>query len=116
MEKLLDDALDALFDIQFFECDPLTPGDQDTPLHLAVRYASERDPELGSEMIQMMCDAGCDPRIRNKHGQKPADIVYGSKASTIKSELGKAEYILTEGVQDEGEREGEEAGSGSESD
>lgn len=108
--------MDALLDIQFFECDPLTRVDQETPLHLAVRYASEKDPDLGFEMIKMMCDAGCDPRIRNKRGQKPAEIVYGSKAAEIKAELGKAEYILSEGVQDEGEMDEDEVGSGSESD
>jgi hypothetical protein len=90
--------MDALFDIQYFECDPLTRVDQETPLHLAVRFANEKDANLGLEMIEMMCEAGCDPRVRNKHGQKPADLVYGDRKD-IKLALQKAEYILTEGVQ-----------------
>lgn len=93
--------MDALFDIQFFECDPLTRLDKDTPLHIAVRYANDKDAELGLEMIKMMCEAGCDPRVRNKHGQKPAELVFNN--SEIKSELQKAEYILAEGLRDNGD-------------
>ncbi|GLI72228.1 hypothetical protein PoHVEF18_000398 [Penicillium ochrochloron] len=95
------DVMDALFDIQYFECDPLTRVDKDTPLHTAVRFANEKDAELGAEMIAMMCEAGCDPRVRNKHGQKPADLVYDKPA--IKQTLASAEYILAEGIRnDEG--------------
>lgn len=110
-----DDVMDALFDIQYFECDPLTRIDQDTPLHVAVRFANEKDPNLGLEMIEMMCEAGCDPRVRNKHGQKPADLVYGDHKD-IKSALQKAEYILSENIQvNEEDAEGD-AGSASDSD
>ncbi|KAI7977941.1 hypothetical protein EIK77_009481 [Talaromyces pinophilus] len=109
------DVMDALFDIQYFECDPLTRLDQDTPLHLAVRYANEKDHYLGLEMIEMMCEAGCDPRVRNKHGQKPVDLVYGDHKD-IKAALQKAEYILSENIQvNEEEAEGD-AGSASDSD
>ncbi|KAJ5947109.1 hypothetical protein N7466_000124 [Penicillium verhagenii] len=93
------DVMDALFDIQYFECDPLTRNDKDTPLHVAVRFANEKDAELGEAMINMMCEAGCDPRVRNKHGQKPADLVFNKPE--IKQTLQKAEYILAEGIQDE---------------
>lgn len=105
--------MDALFDIQYFECDPLTRVDKDTPLHTAVRYANEKDAELGAEMIAMMCEAGCDPRVRNKHGQKPADLVYNNAA--IKQTLASAEYILAEGIQNN-DGNGSEAGSASDSD
>ncbi|PLN81349.1 hypothetical protein BDW42DRAFT_169291 [Aspergillus taichungensis] len=92
------DTMDALFDIQYFECDPVTRLDEDTPLHVAVRYANDKDPELGLEMIKMMCEAGCDPRVRNKHGQKPTDLVFNNQE--IKSTLQQAEYILAEGLRD----------------
>ncbi|KAJ5909012.1 hypothetical protein N7495_001694 [Penicillium taxi] len=91
------DTMDSLFDIQFFECDPLTRLDKDTPLHVAVRYANDKDAELGHEMVKMMCEAGCDPRVRNKHNQKPADLVFNNAA--IKQTLQQNEYILTEGMQ-----------------
>lgn len=63
----------------------------------------------------MMCEAGCDPRVRNKHGQKPVDLVYGDHKD-IKAALQKAEYILSENIQvNEEEAEGD-AGSASDSD
>ncbi|EAW08118.1 ankyrin repeat-containing protein ANK1 [Aspergillus clavatus NRRL 1] len=95
------DTMDALFDIQYFECDPFTRLDRDTPLHTAVRFANEKDPECGLEMIKMMCEAGCDPRVRNKHNQKPIELVYNNPE--IKSTLQQAEYILAEGLRDGGD-------------
>lgn len=89
--------MDALFDIQYFECDPLTRLDKDTPLHVAVRYANEKDAELGEHMINMMCEAGCDPRVRNKHGQKPVELVFNN--NEIKKTLQQTEYIMAEGIQ-----------------
>ncbi|KAI9036860.1 ankyrin repeat-containing protein ANK1 [Aspergillus affinis] len=106
------DTMDSLFDIQYFECDPLTRLDKDTPLHVAVRFANEKDSELGLEMINMMCEAGCDPRVRNKHGQKPADLVYNNQE--IKSALQRAEYVLAEGLR-EGTDNGSAHGSASDS-
>jgi ankyrin repeat protein len=108
----IDDAMDTLFDIQYFECDPLTRLDKDTPLHTAVRYANEKDSELGLEMIKMMCEAGCDPRVRNKHGQKPAELVYNN--DEIKKTLQQTEYILAEGLTHEGD-DGSANGSASDS-
>ncbi|KAI9367162.1 hypothetical protein BJX61DRAFT_529812 [Aspergillus egyptiacus] len=107
------DTMDTLFDIQYFECDPLSRLDGDTPLHVAVRYANEKDAELGTEMIKMMCDAGCDPRVRNKHGQKPADLVYNNQV--IKATLQQAEYVLAEGLRDNDMADGDSAGSASDS-
>ncbi|KAJ5085355.1 hypothetical protein N7532_010126 [Penicillium argentinense] len=94
------DVMDSLFDIQFFECDPLTRVDKDTPLHVAVRYANDKDKELGTEMVKMMCEAGCDPRVRNKHNQKPVELVYDN--TEIKQALQQAEYVMAEGLQNEG--------------
>ncbi|KAJ5551271.1 hypothetical protein N7535_000783 [Penicillium sp. DV-2018c] len=97
------DTMDALFDIQYFECDPLTRLDKDTPLHVAVRFANEKDAELGEAMIKMMCEAGCDPRVRNKHGQKPAELVFNKPSIT--KELQQAEYIMAEGMREQPEEE-----------
>lgn len=108
----IDDVMDALFDIQYFECDPLTRVDKEAPLHTAVRFANEKDSKLGLEMIEMMCEAGCDPRVKNKHGQKAIDLVYDN--DEIKLALQKAEYILNEGVR-EADEDGDE-GSASDSD
>ncbi|KAL3477912.1 hypothetical protein BJX99DRAFT_120634 [Aspergillus californicus] len=108
------DTMDQLFDIQFFECDPLTRLDSNTPLHLAVTFANEKDAELGEDMIKMMCEAGCDPRVRNKHNQKPADLVFNNAA--IKSTLQQAEYVLAEGLRNDDNADGDDAESASDSD
>ncbi|KAJ5514766.1 hypothetical protein N7463_004318 [Penicillium fimorum] len=108
------DTMDALFDIQFFECDPLTRLDKDTPLHIAVRYANEKDAELGEAMIKMMCEAGCDPRVRNKHGQKPAELVFNN--NEIKKTLQQTEYIMAEGIQNTGDGADSDGGDASDSD
>lgn len=74
--------MDALFDIEDFECDPLTRDDKETPLHTAVRFAnkhidSKNEPqELSVAMISLMCDTGCDPRVKNTRGEKPVDLVF----------------------------------------
>ncbi|KAL1955331.1 hypothetical protein VTO42DRAFT_8671 [Malbranchea cinnamomea] len=94
------ETMDQLFDIQGFECDPLTRLDKDTPLHTAVRYVNEKDANLGLEMIKMMCEAGCDPRVKNKHGLKPADLVL-PQYQDVKSTLQRTEYMLQEGIQEE---------------
>ncbi|OQE82100.1 hypothetical protein PENNAL_c0038G01425 [Penicillium nalgiovense] len=108
------DTMDALFDIQFFECDPLTRLDKDTPLHIAVRYANDKDAELGEAMIKMMCEAGCDPRVRNKHGQKPAELVFNN--NEIKRTLQQTEYIMAEGIQNTGNGVDSDGGEASDSD
>ncbi|KAJ6187035.1 hypothetical protein N7519_001943 [Penicillium mononematosum] len=108
------DTMDALFDIQFFECDPLTRLDKDTPLHIAVRYANDKDAELGEAMIKMMCEAGCDPRVRNKHGQKPAELVFNN--NEIKKTLQQTEYIMAEGIQNTGDGVDSDGGEASDSD
>ncbi|KAJ5040017.1 hypothetical protein NUH16_009817 [Penicillium rubens] len=108
------DTMDALFDIQFFECDPLTRLDNDTPLHIAVRYANDKDAELGEAMIKMMCEVGCDPRVRNKHGQKPAELVFNN--NEIKKTLQQTEYIMAEGIQNTGDGVDSDGGEASDSD
>jgi hypothetical protein len=107
-----DDVMDSLFDIQYFECDPKTRMDDDTPLHIAVRYANDKDRELGTEMVKMMCEAGCDPRVRNKHNQKPVELVFNN--DEIKQALQQAEYIMAEGMQPQGDDSDHGSASGSE--
>lgn len=99
-----DDAMDYLFDIKALECDPLTRIDRDTPLHVAVRHANEKDSELGHAMVSMMCEAGCDPRVRNKHGLKPADLAL-PHLKDVKTVLQQTEYMLREGLARDGEEE-----------
>lgn len=69
-----------LLDQDGFECDPINRSDGDTPLHSAVRYIntlplSPDNTEFASGFIEMMIDAGSDPRVRNKAMLTPAQLV-----------------------------------------
>jgi len=68
------DVMDELLNIEFLECDPLTRRDKETPIHCAVKYANEREVELGEAMAKMLIEAGGDPRVKDGHGRKPAEI------------------------------------------
>jgi hypothetical protein len=55
-----------LLDQEGFECDPINKREGDTPLHSAVRWAnevSEDQMEFASSLIEMMLEAGSDPRF-----------------------------------------------------
>ncbi len=54
-----------LLDQEGFECDPINRREGDTPLHSAVRWANEvreDQREFASSLIEMMLEAGSDPR------------------------------------------------------
>ena len=109
-----DDVMDELLDIEKLECDPVTRRDKETPLHCAVRYGNEREANLGEAMVRMLVDAGGDPRVKDGHGRKPADMCTSSTMA-IQEMLIKEEYILNEGLKNTAMDE-EEAGSGPPSD
>ncbi|KAL7319689.1 hypothetical protein PS15m_002796 [Mucor circinelloides] len=46
-----------------------------TPLHLAVQY--EEDPEVALNMVDILIDAGADPRIQNNAKSTVEDYVVG---------------------------------------
>ena len=95
--------MNELLDIEYLEVDPLTRREKETPIHCAVKYANERgasDQEyvkLGEAMAKMLVDAGADPRIRDGHGRKPADICIPTTESIL-AMLRQEEYILNEGL------------------
>lgn len=101
--------MDELLNIEYLECDPLTRRDKETPIHCAVRYANEREVELGEAMAKMLIDAGGDPRVRDRHGRKPAEICT-PRTENLRTILGQQEYILNEGL--EKEMDDEEDGEG----
>lgn len=108
------DVLDELLDIEQLEVDPLTRRDKETPLHSAVRYANEREVELGEAMVKMLIEAGADPRIRDSHGNKPAETCT-PRAEGAKGILGQEEYILNEGLRNDDVHNDEATGSASDS-
>jgi DNA-directed RNA polymerase subunit F len=93
--------------------------EKDTPLHKAIRYVNgldKEDWEHGYEIVDILVDAGCDPRIRNQAKLKPVDLA-DPRNEELRSMLRKAEYSMQAGddviVEDDDEGG---AGSGSESD
>ncbi|KJZ75892.1 hypothetical protein HIM_04716 [Hirsutella minnesotensis 3608] len=72
------DVIDVLLDQPDFECDPVNRLEGDTPLHSAVRWingepASQR--AFGRALVEMMLEAGSNPRVRNKGGLTPIQLV-----------------------------------------
>lgn len=101
--------MDELLNIEYLECDPLTRRDKETPIHTAVRYAVERDSQLGTAMVKMLVDAGGDPRTKDKHGRTPADLC-DPKTDELRSWLISQEYILREGLKQEAQEVDENGG------
>lgn len=64
-EPSLDEVLDLLLDQEGLEVDPIDRLEADTPLHKAVRFVnglSKPDWEVGSSLVELLLDAGADPR------------------------------------------------------
>lgn len=60
-----DEVLDLLLDQEGLEVDPIDRLEADTPLHKAVRFVnglSRTDWEAGSSIVELLLDAGADPR------------------------------------------------------
>ncbi|KAG0125818.1 ankyrin repeat-containing domain protein [Tuber indicum] len=89
------EVLDLLLDQEGLEVDPLDRMEKETPLHKAVLCAKSRE-EGGLEVVEMLIDAGADPRIRNKAKQRPIDIV-DPRDTELRVVLQKAEYLMTAG-------------------
>jgi len=127
-----------LLDQDGLECDPLDRLTGGTPLHSAVEganahgvvpvraarastavtgeveVAGESNP--GNAVVEILVDAGCDPRIRNKGKMKAVDLV-DPRNEALRGFLRRAEVMMVE-MEAGGDvvQDGEEGGSGPESD
>lgn len=117
-------VLDLLLDQEGVETDPKTRIDGNTPLHLAVKYL-QLDPEYGKFLVEELLEVGADPKVKNKYGEKPVDLVRGDDAvhQELRDVLEEALYAdmvghdqvldgvqnVDLGVSDEEEEEYEEA-------
>ncbi|KAL8783312.1 MAG: hypothetical protein Q9195_009433 [Heterodermia aff. obscurata] len=93
------DILDQLLDQEGLEVDPIDRLEGDTPLHKAVRFIntlSKQDWEAGSSIVDLLLDAGADPRLRNKAKLKPMELV-DPRNTDLRSSLQKAEFTMTAG-------------------
>jgi len=111
------EILDVLLDQEGLEIDELDRMEKDTPLHKAVRFTNsldEKEWDEGKQVVDILLDAGCDARIRNKANLKPLDLV-DPRNKELRSTLQKAEYSMQMGDDVVQEDDGPE-GSGSETD
>lgn len=88
--------LDLLLDQEGLEVDPLDRLERDTPLHKAVRWVGSLSDKgekegRGRAVVEILVDAGCDPRIRNKAKLRPLDLV-DPRDKELRAFLQKAEY------------------------
>lgn len=112
------EVLDMLLDQEGLEIDEPDRLDRDTPLHRAVRYVNglDRDEwEHGLQVVEILLDAGCDPRIRNKAKLKPAELA-DPRNGELRMCLQKAEYGLQVGDDVVAEDEDDEEDAGPPSD
>jgi len=88
------EVIDALLDMPGFECDPVNRIEGDTPLHSAVRWINsepEAQREFGNALVEMMLEAGSSPRVRNKGGLTPVQLV-DPRNEGLREVLRRAEY------------------------
>ncbi|OAQ67063.1 ankyrin repeat-containing domain-containing protein [Pochonia chlamydosporia 170] len=72
------EIIDLLLDQPSFECDPLNRQEGDTPLHTAIRWLNAEPPAqraFGKALIEMMLEAGSNPRVKNKGGLTALQLV-----------------------------------------
>lgn len=72
------DIIDMLLDQEGFECDPVNRVEGDTPLHSAIRWINSEpveQREFGNALVEMMLEAGSNPRTKNKGGLTPLQLV-----------------------------------------
>jgi hypothetical protein len=116
-----------LLDQEGFECDPINRMEGDTPLHSAVRYINslESTPETAEfafALISMMCEAGNDPRIKNKAKLTPYQLTDPRNTKLRQQLMDAVDIMQNQGdyiIADEGgeeEFDDDYAGSASDSD
>jgi hypothetical protein len=116
-----------LLDQEGFECDPINRMEGDTPLHSAVRFINSLEPsdenaEFASALIAMMCEAGNDPRVKNKAHLTPYQLTDPQNTKLRQQLLdavdimqNRGDYIIAAGTEEE-EFDDDYEGSASDSD
>ncbi|KAI8645814.1 ankyrin repeat-containing domain protein [Parasitella parasitica] len=68
-------CMELLLEIPDINVNQKNKKEGNTPLHLAVQY--EDDPEVALNMVDMLINAGADPRIKNNANSTIEDYVVG---------------------------------------
>jgi len=94
------EVLDVLLDQEGLEIDEVDRMERDTPLHKAVRYVNSLSQDawapVGHPIVDILLDAGCDPRIRNKAKLKPVELV-DPRNKELRNILQKGEFAMMAG-------------------
>ncbi|KAF4978107.1 hypothetical protein FZEAL_5465 [Fusarium zealandicum] len=88
------EIIDLLLDQPDFECDPLTRLDGDTPLHTVIRWINSEplaQRPFGLALVEMMLEAGSNPRVKNKARLTPYHLVDPSNKE-LRDLIQKHEY------------------------
>ncbi|KAH7082213.1 hypothetical protein FB567DRAFT_447678, partial [Paraphoma chrysanthemicola] len=112
------EVLDILLDQEGIEIEEIDRLEQDTPLHKAVRYVNSLDKAdwaHGHPVVEILLDAGCDPRIRNKAKLKPIELA-DPRNTELRSILQKGEFSMQAGGDVVEEDDDGPTGSASDSD
>lgn len=81
----------------------------------APPLASDAYDDGNNILVEILLDAGCDPRIKDKSGRKPVDVVERGN-EVLKGVLRRAEILIVEGEGIVDEDGGSEGGDGPASD
>ncbi|KAK3949923.1 hypothetical protein QBC32DRAFT_348023 [Pseudoneurospora amorphoporcata] len=90
------EIIDMLLDQPGFECDPVNRIEGDTPLHSAIRWINsepEAQREFGNALVDMMLEAGSNPRVKNKGGLTALQLV-DPRNKGLRELIQKHEYAL----------------------
>ncbi|KAK3191140.1 hypothetical protein K4F52_002726 [Lecanicillium sp. MT-2017a] len=90
------EIIDLLLDQPDFECDPVNRLEGDTPLHSAIRWLNaepEAQRDFGRALVEMMLEAGSNPRLRNKGGLTAYQLVDPRNAA-LRDLIQKHEYAV----------------------
>ncbi|ROT34717.1 hypothetical protein SODALDRAFT_329585 [Sodiomyces alkalinus F11] len=88
------EIMDLLLDQPNFECDPINRLEGDTPLHSAIRWINSEpraQRPFGNALVDMMLEAGCNPRVKNKGGLTALQLVDPSNKE-LRELIQKHEY------------------------
>jgi len=105
------EILDLLLDQEGLEIDGQEKRDGDTALHKAIRFVNGLDRDewegIGTPVVEILLDAGCDTKTRNKAKLKAFDLV-DPRNEALRGVLRKAEMMeMAKGdIVDEDEDEG----------
>jgi len=113
------EVLDVLLDQEGLEMDEIDRMEADTALHKAVRYVNSLPAAewaaAGHAIVEILLDAGCDPRIRNKAKLKPVELV-DPRNTELKGILQRGEFAMQAGGDVVHEDDDGPGGSASDSD